>query len=357
MAKKNDNKNDQELNDQEEKNQEEKDLLKLILSKSITSENPAEDCNINSYNSNDFFSNFKKKLLHDYEGKEFLDLAGSEIIETKYGETLKITQKEKIDFKILKSNLKDRLLFDLKLIPGIGPKKEKKLKEEGYEDLYSLKSLPKYSKNVNLAIENINSSFTDFFDYLKQNSYSHNETIKACQFADEKDFKFMDIETLGLNNVPIILIGIAEIKGNYIETNQYFLREESEEPAILHEYFNHLNDDSILVTYNGASFDVPFIKDRFSHHGLDYNKNLINYDLLHYVRKLWRHRLPNCQLQTVESEIFNIKRENDVPGSEIPGYYKSYLNENNIGPVVPIIEHNRIDVVSLASFLMKLANE
>ena len=44
----------------------------------------------------------------------------------------------------------------------------------------------------------------------------------------------------------------------------------------------------------------------------------------------------------------------DVPGQYIPDYYDTYLSQNNIGPVVPIIEHNCQDIISLASFLEKM---
>ena len=164
----------------------------------------------------------------------------------------------------------------------------------------------------------------------------------------------MDIETLGLSNVPVILIGVAEIKNNKITSSQYFLRDIYEEPAVLEAYLSHLDDDSIHVTFNGSMFDVPFIKNRCSYYRMNPQLDLPHLDLLYFARNLWKNTLPNCQLQTIEKEIFGIERKDDVPGQYILGYYQTYLTERNIGPIVPIIEHNRQDIVSLASFLMKM---
>ena len=75
------------------------------------------------------------------------------------------------------------------------------------------------------------------------------------------------------------------------------------------------------------------------------------------ARNLWKDVLPNCKLTTIEEHIFNIKRDDDVPGAYVPGYYQTYLEKKNIGPLIPIIEHNRNDVISLASFLMKIYEE
>ena len=164
----------------------------------------------------------------------------------------------------------------------------------------------------------------------------------------------MDIETKGLSNVPIILIGVAEIKGKEIVASQYFVRDYTEEANIIDEYLSDLDEDSVHVTFNGKTFDVPFIKNRCMYNRIDADLDLAHLDLMYFAKNLWSDELPNCQLQTIERELFGIEREGDVPGQYIPGYYDTYLDEDNIGPVVPIIEHNVQDIISLASFLEKM---
>ena len=90
---------------------------------------------------------------------------------------------------------------------------------------------------------------------------------------------------------------------------------------------------------------------------MDVDLDVPHLELMYFAKNLWKDDLPNCQLQTIERELFGIEREGDVPGQYIPNYYNTYLSERNIGPIVPIIEHNRQDIVSLASFLEKMYEE
>ena len=200
-------------------------------------------------------------------------------------------------------------------------------------------------------------SFHEIMDLLDRNKYSRkcrDNLLKCISLTDYENFKFMDIETKGLSNVPVILIGVAEIKGDTIITSQYFLRDYSEECAVLDAYLSHLDEYSVHVTFNGKSFDVPFINNRCLYNRINANLDLPHLDLMHFAKNLWKDELPNCKLQTIEQEFFGIEREDDVPGQYIPAYYDTYLSENNIGPIVPIIEHNRQDIVSLAAFLEKM---
>lgn len=305
-----------------------------------------------------YYNDLKNRLLNEYQDQRLENILETKIVENRYGEALKIIQKEKIEFKLKKRNFKKEIFNDLKLVPNIGPSKEDKLNDNSFNTINSLLDHDKYCELAKTVIDVIESgSFFEKINLIKKNSDSFKNIVKSMSLVKKENFKFMDIETLGLSNVPIILIGVAEIKGKNIISSQYLLREKNEEPAILYELLNHLDENSTYVTYNGTSFDVPFIKNRFSHYQMDYIQEIINYDLLHFTRKLWKNSLPNCKLNTVEEYLFNIKRIDDVPGSRIPDYYNTYLQEKNIGPLIPIIEHNRIDIVSLSKFLMKIHDE
>ncbi|MEA4957136.1 hypothetical protein SDC9_40604 [bioreactor metagenome] len=343
----------------------EKDMLKSILSRSLTSAAPSEETIAKAHensgvNSNDPLIKLKYTLLDQYQGQKLEDIEGSEVIENSSGETLKITKKEKIDFSIDRTEFEKELACDLKLVPKIGPATEKKLKEEGYADIKSLLDHEKYGEYAEEIIEKIETgNHIDKFNLIRKNCNNKGKMLKCAGDLDYDSFKFMDIETLGLSNVPIILIGIAEMdkKGKSITSTQYVLRDKVEESAVLEGYLSHLDDDSTLVTYNGASFDVPFIKNRCNYYQMENETRPFHYDLIYYARTLWKDKLPNCKLTTIEKHIFNINRIDDVPGSHIPDFYDTYLKENNIGPLVPIIEHNRFDIVSLAKFLNRMCEK
>ena len=339
--------------------EEQENYYQRMLANSISSANPSEEAKMRArLMSPSYFDDLKQKLLIEYDGKKLTDIENAKVVSTNYGDTLKITTKERIDFEIEDNDFKNQINHNLKLLPKIGIKKEEALKSMGFKTIESLKNHDNYGDMASKFLERIDEmSFCEIMELLDNNKYSkkcRDNLLKCISLTDCENFKFMDIETKGLSNVPVILIGVSEIKGDKIISSQYFLRDYSEEEAVLDGYLSHLDDDSVHVTFNGKSFDVPFIRNRCIYNRIEADLDLPHLDLMYFAKNLWQDQLPNCRLQTIEKELFGIEREDDVPGQYIPGYYDTYLSENNIGPVVPIIEHNRQDIVSLASFLNRM---
>ncbi len=335
------------------------EYLKRALSNSISSQNPSENAKSKARKlSPSYYRDLKEKLMIEYENKSLKDVMDCKIASSSFGDVVKITKREKVDFNIENNNFKEQMNANLKLLPKIGLKTEENLKNKGYDTIESLKSHDKYGDLAEKFLKNLDEmTFCEIIDLLDSNRYSkkcRQNVLKSISLTDKENFKFMDIETKGLSNVPIILIGVAEIKGNVIEASQYFLRDYTEEANIIDAYLSHLDEDSVHVTFNGKTFDVPYIKNRCIYNRIDADLDLAHLDLMYFAKNLWGEKLPNCQLQTIERELFDIERIDDVPGQFIPGYYDTYLENNNIGPVVPIIEHNAQDIISLASFLDKM---
>ena len=335
------------------------EYLKRALSNSISSQNPSENAKSKARKlSPSYYRDLKEKLMIEYENKSLKDVMDCKIASSSFGDVLKITKREKVDFNIENNNFKEQMNANLKLLPKIGLKTEENLKNKGYDTIESLKDHDKYGDSAEKFLKNLDEmTFCEIIDLLDSNRYSkkcRQNVLKSISLTDKENFKFMDIETKGLSNVPIILIGVAEIKGNVIEASQYFLRDYTEEANIIDAYLSHLDEDSVHVTFNGKTFDVPYIKNRCIYNRIDADLDLAHLDLMYFAKNLWGEKLPNCQLQTIERELFDIERIDDVPGQFIPGYYDTYLENNNIGPVVPIIEHNAQDIISLASFLDKM---
>ena len=335
------------------------EYLKRALSNSISSQNPSENAKSKARKlSPSYYRDLKEKLMIEYENKSLKDVMDCKIASSSFGDVVKITKREKVDFNIENNNFKEQMNANLKLLPKIGLKTEENLKNKGYDTIESLKSHDKYGDLAEKFLKNLDEmTFCEIIDLLDSNRYSkkcRQNVLKSISLTDKENFKFMDIETKGLSNVPIILIGVAEIKGNVIEASQYFLRDYTEEANIIDAYLSHLDEDSVHVTFNGKTFDVPYIKNRCIYNRIDADLDLAHLDLMYFAKNLWGEKLPNCQLQTIERELFDIERIDDVPGQFIPGYYDTYLENDNVGPVVPIIEHNAQDIISLASFLDKM---
>jgi uncharacterized protein YprB with RNaseH-like and TPR domain len=180
------------------------------------------------------------------------------------------------------------------------------------------------------------------------------EIINLTNIGDSKSLIF-DIETMGFSSVPIILIGLALIKDDRLLIEQYLSRNAEEEPAILEAFASHLREVDTVITFNGTRFDIPFVEDRFSYHKMKgdiYNK--VHHDALPLSRYEWKKKLPNCKLCTLEKHILGIEREDDVPSRSVPDFYRTYIQQKNVGPLIPIIGHNRQDLITLARIFSKL---
>lgn len=299
----------------------------------------------------------KQKLLENYQDKSLEDLEHGEEIETKRGKCYRFTTHEKLEIKTLNEKKVNKcLLGDLKLIKGIGQAKERKLKENGFKSLDDLKDHPSYGASACNLLEKMETGdVCSISDWISTRySASHHLNLLLSSLSGPENMLFMDIETLGLMDVPLILIGVAEGNEDGLTINQYLLRDLKEEKAALDGFLSHQSSDNVYVTFNGRSFDVPFIKSRMRFHHLDEKINTQHLDLLHFSRRQWNNQLPNCRLQTLEKHFFGVERCDDVPSSKVPEFYLSYRETGNIGPLVPIIEHNREDVVTLAKILSLL---
>jgi uncharacterized protein YprB with RNaseH-like and TPR domain len=168
---------------------------------------------------------------------------------------------------------------------------------------------------------------------------------------------FMDIETTGLSCSPLFLIGIMVWRDGDFEVRQFLARHYGEEPGVVAEFLAEMDRRSLLVTFNGKSFDYPFIRSRAAACGLQMIDTPEHLDLLHVGRRFWRHRLPNCKLQTLERHLCRRVREGDIPGAEIPDAYHAYVRTGNAYQIVDILKHNLLDLVTLADIMTHFPDE
>ena len=190
--------------------------------------------------------------------------------------------------------------------------------------------------------------------HIESQETINQETMIQVNIGNTKSLIF-DIETMGFSSVPIILIGIAHIKNDELLIDQYLSRNTKEEPAILSAFMNRVREHDTIITFNGTRFDIPFVEDRLSYHKIEetlYSKT--HHDALPLSRYEWKKKLPNCKLGTLEKHILGIEREDDVPSRSVPDFYRTYIQQKNVGPLVPIIGHNRQDLITLAMIFSKL---
>jgi uncharacterized protein YprB with RNaseH-like and TPR domain len=175
----------------------------------------------------------------------------------------------------------------------------------------------------------------------------------------ESKLLFFDMETTGLGGVGVVpfLIGFGSVKKNGFQVRQYFLPDYPDEEAMLTAVREEIKDDSVIVSYNGKSFDLPILTDRFILHRIDRNLKIADHiDLLHCARRMFRRRLKDCTLTNIEREILDYHRQDDIPGYLIPSIYFNWLNYDETEYLAGVVEHNRMDIISLYFFMHHLAD-
>ena len=169
---------------------------------------------------------------------------------------------------------------------------------------------------------------------------------------------FLDTETTGLAGgagTYIFLVGVGYFEGDQFCVRQYFMRDFNEERALLSAVNELLSKYEAIVSYNGKTFDIPLIQSRFIMSGMKLNlKNPGHFDLLYPARRLWKRRLENCSLSTVERDILGVIREDDVPGYLVPEIYFRYLKTKDARALKQVFEHNLQDILSLVALVSRM---
>jgi len=207
-------------------------------------------------------------------------------------------------------------------------------------------------------------------------------------------FLFLDLETTGLNGgagTLAFLVGCGwfDADGSFV-TRQFLLTRFQDERRLLEQVAAELAGAGALVSFNGKSFDAPLLETRFLFHRLEWTGGrLPHVDVLHPARRFWtsgqhavaqplradvaqplradvaqplragvaqpfRAASGGCSLQTLERQIVGARRTGDIPGFQIPARYFQFVRSGDAAPLRTILEHNRLDLLTLAALTARL---
>jgi uncharacterized protein len=166
---------------------------------------------------------------------------------------------------------------------------------------------------------------------------------------------FLDTETTGLSGgtgTVAFLVGLAWREGDGLALAQYFLCDFDQEQALLWAVGQCISEAGVLVSYNGRSFDWPLLQTRLVLRRARW-PSPPHLDLLTLARRIFRPRLPDCALQTIEQSVLDLHRADDLPGSLIPSRYFAWLRHGDPRLLDPVFTHNQQDVLSMALLLAR----
>ncbi len=161
------------------------------------------------------------------------------------------------------------------------------------------------------------------------------------------DEVLLDIETTGLASKysGIYMVGIIYSENNEIKFEQWFAEKKEDEYEILYRLFEVIENKKI-ITYNGDSFDLPFIKSRGKIYGINY-PIYHSIDLIKPTRKIKKIlELENVKLKTVEA-YFGFARDDVFTGGMLIDIYHSYLESKDEKLKHVLLLHNNDDMLGL----------
>jgi hypothetical protein len=166
-----------------------------------------------------------------------------------------------------------------------------------------------------------------------------------------------DLETTGLSGgagTVAFLAAFGRIRDGAFRVRQFFMDDYPAEPAFLAAIGEEMESCALVLSYNGASFDLPLYRTRCVMNGMKPSAPRYALDLLHPARRLWRRTLPDCTLGSIEREVLGIARGEDLPGALVPEAYFRFLKEGFHRELELAMDHNASDVYALARLFLAM---
>ncbi len=192
-------------------------------------------------------------------------------------------------------------------------------------------------------------------DYVRTGALEDAARIHLGEGRTVPSFVFMDLETTGFSSTPLFLAGTAFVHDGVVRCTQILARDYSEERAVIWALDEVLARHEFCVTFNGKSFDMPYLRERAKYHKVELASAPEQFDLLHAARRRWKHSLPNCRLVTLERHILGRRRIGDVPGWEVPCIYHEFVHTKDARRIRGVLRHNLVDILSMAELFVSLA--
>ncbi len=209
----------------------------------------------------------------------------------------------------------------------------------------------------------------DLRPYLPGTPGFENPGTRGSRVQDGSDLRrfpasrllYLDLETTGLSGgagTVAFLAGFGRVvpgdPADGFQIRQFLLTDYPGEGDFLDLVSGELGCDTVLASYNGRSFDEPLLRTRFVLNRKEWLRRP-HADFLPAVRRLWRKRFPDCTLGTVEALLLGKRRTLDVPGARIPEIWFEYSKKGFHPQMEAVLEHNAVDLESLAAVAAECA--
>lgn len=175
--------------------------------------------------------------------------------------------------------------------------------------------------------------------------------VGACSF---RNALYLDLETTGLaqGSIPF-LCGLMHAQGSELVLEQILLKNLDDEAAMLERVAERFAAASVLITFNGKSFDWPLLRSRFVMNRMTPPTPPTHLDLLHVAKRV--HRSPDeprsIKLQRLEIDLLGLERVGDIAGADCGAAYWHWLRTGQESAVRSVVDHNAWDVYAMAALV------
>ena len=170
---------------------------------------------------------------------------------------------------------------------------------------------------------------------------------------------FLDIETTGFSarTSHLYLVGCAYHAENCWHTMQWMAEDYTQEADIINAFFQFAAGRfSVLMHFNGNTFDLPFLLQKCEQLGLPYNFN--SFEGIDLYKRISPYKfflkLPNCKQKTLE-QYLGINRQDVFSGGELIGLYHDYVKTPNDLALKTLLLHNADDLRGMLEILPMLS--
>jgi len=177
-------------------------------------------------------------------------------------------------------------------------------------------------------------------------------SIKLSWMKEKPDqYLFFDIETTGLSAArsDLYLIGYGTIINNeQFRITLLFNDDGCSEPKILAAFREVLFHYKYLVTYNGDTFDLPYIKEKCRQFRQEISfDSITSIDVYRKIRKYKKSLQMDSMKQSALESAMGMKRDEFHSGGLLIDAYYDYLNTKDTHLLDMLLSHNKDDIYGL----------
>jgi uncharacterized protein YprB with RNaseH-like and TPR domain len=225
-------------------------------------------------------------------------------------------------------------------VPGIGLKTERKLWERGVLSWYDLMRDASKDSRVNYYLEESIKRLEEHDPAYFAGALPAGEAWRL--FPEFRDYAaYLDIETTGTVGASDYITTIAMYDGEMIS---HYIHGYN-----LDDFRRDVQRYKVIVTYNGKSFDIPFINRFF-----DINVRAAQIDLRYVLHSLgYRGGLKGCEKQ------LGVERDglDGVDGYFAVLLWDEYRCSGNTRALETLLAYNVLDAVNLETLMVMAYNE